>query len=133
MKKMIATVLSIILLCTACAAFAEQVPTDIAATGTTVGGWVPAADPTITEDVKALVEKATEGLLGVNYEPVTYLGSQLVAGTNHAILCKATVVNLNAIPTWKILYVYEDLQGNVSILNIADFDAGSLCTYGAAE
>ena len=70
-------------------------------------------------------------MLGVDYEPVTYLGSQVVAGRNHAILCKATVVAPNAVPSWKIVYLYEDLQGNVSILNIADFDAGSLCTYGA--
>ncbi len=94
------------------------------------GGWTPAADPAITDEVKALLEKGLEGLDGVSYEPVTYLGSQVVAGTNHAILCKATVLTLNAIPTWKIVYLYQDLQGNVSIMNIADFDAGSLCTYG---
>lgn len=96
-----------------------------------VGGWAPAADPTITDEIKALLDKATEGLDGVAYDPITYLGSQVVAGTNHAILCKATVLNLNAIPTWKIVYIYEDLQGNVSVMNIADFDVGSLCTYGA--
>ena len=95
------------------------------------GGWTAAADPTVTEEVKALLAKGLNGMLGVDYEPVTYLGSQVVAGTNHAILCKATVVTSNAIPSWKIVYLYEDLQGNVSIMNIADFDAGSLCTYGA--
>ena len=34
-------------------------------------------------------------------------------------------------PEWKILYLYEDLQGNVTVMNIADFDFGALCTYGA--
>ena len=95
------------------------------------GGWAAAADPTVTEEVKALLEKGLAGLTGVTYEPVTYLGSQVVAGRNHAILCKASVVNLNAIPTWKIVFLYEDLQGNVSVMNIADFDFGSFCTYGA--
>jgi len=33
-------------------------------------------------------------------------------------------------PAYVIVYLYEDLQGNVSILNVADFDIGSLCTYG---
>lgn len=95
------------------------------------GGWEAAADPTVTDEVRALLAKGLNGMVGVNYEPVTYLGSQVVAGRNHAILCQATVVVPNAVPSWKIIYLYEDLQGNVTILNIADFDAGSLCTYGA--
>ena len=105
----------------------EETETDVPR----VGGWAAAADPTVTDEVRALLARGLEGLMGVDYEPVTYLGSQVVAGTNHAILCKATVVNLNEIPTWKIVYLYEDLQGNVSVMNIADFDAGSPCTYGA--
>ena len=124
MKKLFALILSLALIL-ASAACAE------AADGPVTGGWAAAADPTVTDEVKALLEKGLEGLLGVTYEPVLYLGSQVVAGRNHAILCKASVVTLNAIPTWKIVFLYEDLEGNVSILNIADFDYGSLSTYGA--
>lgn len=124
MKKLFALILSLALIL-ASAACAET------ADGPVTGGWAAAADPTVTDEVKALLEKGLEGLLGVTYEPVLYLGSQVVAGRNHAILCKASVVTLNAIPTWKIVFLYEDLEGNVSILNIADFDFGSLCTYGA--
>ena len=36
------------------------------------GGWTPAADPTVTEERKALFEKGISGLLGVNYTPVAY-------------------------------------------------------------
>ena len=96
-----------------------------------VGGWTPAADPTVTEELQAVLDKALESLMGVHYVPVAYLGSQLVAGTNHAFLCQATVVYPDAQPRWVILYLYQDLQGNVTIMNIADFDFGSLCTYGA--
>ena len=116
--------------------FVEETPAEpepAGEAGMLAGGWNAAADPTVTDEVRALLNKGLEGLLGVSYEPVTYLGSQVVAGRNHAILCKATVVNLNAIPTWKIVYLYEDLQGNVKLMNIADFDFGALCTYGAAE
>ena len=67
----------------------------------------------------------------MNYTPVAYLGSQVVAGTNHAILCQAAAVYPDAQPYFVIVYLYEDLAGNVSILNIADFDFGSFCTYGA--
>ena len=97
---------------------------------TIAGGWTPAADPTITDEVKALLDKGMEGLVGVNYIPVAYLGSQVVSGTNHAILCQATVVYPGATPYFVIVYLYEDLQGNVSLMNIADFDVGMFCTYG---
>lgn len=95
------------------------------------GGWTPAADPAVTKDLKALFEKGLDGLIGVHYTPVAYLGSQVVAGTNHAFLCQAAVVYPDAQMEYVIVYLYEDLQGNVSILNIAGFDIGSFCTYGA--
>ena len=97
------------------------------------GGWTPSADPAVTDEIREIVDKALEGLVGVNYVPVAFLGSQVVAGTNYAVLCQATVVYPGAAPSYVILYIYRDLEGNASILNIADFDIGALCTYGAEE
>ncbi len=122
MKKLIALLLACLMLA----------GTAAAAEGLT-GGWTPSADPQVNEELKALFDMGMEGLLGVSYTPVAYLGSQVVAGTNHAFLCQATVIYPDAQPAYVIVYLYEDLQGNVSILNIADFDIGSLCTYGAEE
>ena len=103
----------------------------VSAEGMLAGGWQASEDPAVTEELQAVFDKGLEGLVGVNYVPVAYLGSQVVAGTNHAFLCQATVVYPDAVPSWKIIFLYEDLQGNVSIMNIADFDFGALCTYGA--
>ena len=86
------------------------------------GGWGAASDPTITDGIKALFDKATDGLLGVNYVPVVYLGSQIVAGYNHAILCQATTVYPGAEPRWVILYLFEDLDGGVTVTNIMDLN-----------
>ncbi len=121
MKKLI--VLILLVLMVASSAVAE---------GPLCGGWTPSADPTVTEELQALFEKGTETLTGVSYIPVAYLGSQVVAGTNHAFLCQAVTAypgSLDMIPTYAMVYLYEDLSGNVSILSIADFDIGSLCTY----
>ena len=120
MRKIISVFLALLLLCIGCAC---------AEGGGLVGGWTPAEDPAITDEVNALLEKALDGLVGVNYVPVAYLGSQVVAGTNHAILCQATAVVPDAVPAWKILYLYEDLQGNVTVLSIGDLDIGALCEY----
>ena len=93
------------------------------------GGWTPSDDPAITQDAQALFDKAMEGLVGVNYVPVAYLGSQVVAGTNHVFLAQATVVYPDARPYYVLIYLYEDLQGGVQIMNIADFDIGAMCEY----
>ncbi len=136
MILLMALMLGILTLAGAALAEGEATPSDLKPKAekrepALLGGWTPAEDPTVTEEVKTLLDKATFELLGVTYKPVAYLGSQVVAGTNHAILCQALVVSPDAQPYFVIVYVYEDLQGNVSLLNIADFDVGALCTYGA--
>ncbi len=125
MKKLIALLCALLMAASLTAALAEDGPLS--------GGWSAAADPTVTDEVRELLEKGLEGLVGVDYVPVAYLGSQVVAGTNHAILCQGTAVAPGAEPHFVIIYLYQDLEGNVSILNIADFDVGAFCTYGAEE
>ena len=121
MKKLIALILLVLMM--ASVAAAEE---------PLCGGWTPSADPTITEKLQALFEKGTDTLTGVRYIPVAYLGSQVVAGTNHAFLCRTVTAypgSLDLAPAYAMVYLYEDLSGSVSILSIADFDIGSLCTY----
>lgn len=123
MKKLIAVLAALLMLVSA--ATAED--------GLLSGGWTPSADPAVTEELQAVFDKGIESLVGVGYTPVAYLGSQVVAGTNHVFLCQTTVVYPGAQPYYTIVYLYEDLQGNVTILNIAELDVGALCTYGAEE
>ena len=121
MKKLIALILIILTLVSVAAA-----------EGPLAGGWTPSEDPTVTEERQALFDKGTETLTGVSYIPVAYLGSQVVAGTNHAFLCRAVTAypgSLEIAPAYAMVYLYEDLSGHVSILSIADFEIGSLCTY----
>ena len=123
MKKLFAVLAALLMLMSIAAA--EDGPLS--------GGWTPSVDPAVTEELQAVFDMGLEGLVGVRYTPVAYLGSQVVAGTNHAFLCQATVVYPGAEPYYTIVYLYEDLQGNVTILNIAELDVGALCTYGAEE
>ncbi len=121
MKKLFALMLALLMVISA-AAMAEPM----------CGGWTPSADPVVSEERLALFEKGMETLTGIGYIPLIYLGSQVVAGTNHAFLCQAVTAypgSLQQEPLYAIVYLYEDLSGNVSILNIADFDIGSLCQY----
>ena len=112
MKKIIAIVMAAMLLISVSAAMAEPL----------MGGWSVAENNAVTEEQKAIFDKAVEKLLGVNYEPVAYLASQVVAGMNHCFLCKATVVSPDAVPAFKLVYIYEDLEGNATVTNIADLN-----------
>ena len=85
------------------------------------GGWTPAEDfGDITVERRTVFDKGMETLLGVDYEPLAYLGSQVVAGINHVFLVKGTAVVPTRPLSYALAYFYEDLQGNVTILNIAD-------------
>ena len=117
MKKIVAMLLASLILLSAAAGVAE---------GSLSGGWNVAENTAITEENKAILEKALEKLVGVTYEPIAYLGSQVVAGLNHCFLCKATVVYPDAVPSLALVYIYEDLSGNAQITNIADFDIAEL-------
>ena len=88
------------------------------------GEFTLSDDTEVKDEIKELMEKALADSTGVNYDPIAYLGSQVVAGTNHAILCKATIVYQNTTPYYTIMYINEDLDGNVSILGYSDIELG---------
>ena len=96
------------------------------------GGWIfQISLDAMPEKVASAIIELNEILIGAKYRPIAYLGSQVVAGTNHCFLAQATLVYPGAEPTYVLIYLYENLQGEVEIMNIADFDFGAFCTYGA--
>ncbi len=87
------------------------------------GAWEKAESPEVTDEIKDLVAKATEGMDGAEYTPVAYLSSQVVAGTNHAVLCKITPIVPDAVSTYSVVTIFEDLDGNATVGNIYESEA----------
>ena len=85
-----------------------------------VGGWenVIHEAAELPTEAQAAFDKAVGRLVGVNYVPVALLSTQLVAGMNYCILCQITPVVPDGTPTWALVYVYADLQGNAEITNV---------------
>ena len=136
MRKLIAILMALTMLFGIGAACAEGEKTGEetpAVGGPAVGSWAAAENTEITPDELAVFDKATEGLMGVKYEPVLLLGTQVVAGTNYAFLCKGTVVYPDALPYWYILYVYQDVQGNVKVLDVENLELAVPSLTNAAE
>ena len=91
-----------------------------------VGGWNATESPALTEEAMEVFGKAIDGLEGVEYKPVAYLGCQVVAGMNHCILCQSKAVVPDAKPYYSLMYIYEDLSGNAEITKIVNLDLGEL-------
>ena len=87
---------------------------------TMAGGWSPVIQEAgkLPEDAQAAFDKALEKSDGATYIPVALLSTQVVAGTNYCILCQITPAVPDSVPTWALVYIYADLQGNAEIMNV---------------
>ena len=101
--------------------------------GMVASGWAHTASPEVTDELRNVFDKALDGFTGSDVKPVAYLGSQVVAGTNHCFLCQSTVVYPGAEPQYVLVYINEGLDGSAELMNIADLDIGSFCEYGGVE
>lgn len=97
---------------------------------TLVGGWQIAEVARMEMDQKEedIFNKAMEGLLGVGYEPVCVLATQVVSGTNYAYLARGTTVTATPVSNFYIIKIYEDLQGNVEQTSINQIDVTDIKT-----
>ena len=76
--------------------------------------------------------KVFESMVGASYEPIAYLGSQLVNGTNHALLCKQTLIvkeDVKAI----VLVVLNEKPGDVDGSNFSIVEIKTLVSDGGAH
>ena len=78
----------------------------------------------ITEDAQAAYDNAKASYDGTSPQPLTLLGTQVVAGTNYAFLAKGQTDTDNPRSAVQVVIVYEDLEGNAQITNINTLDMG---------
>ena len=88
------------------------------------GGWEATVETAIPQEAQEAFDTAMEGLLGVDYEAVDLLATQVVAGMNYCFLCRTKVVAPDAAPDYAFVYIYRDLKGGAEILGIQDIAFG---------
>ena len=123
MKKLFAFLLAAMMCVSLAACGKDSEDKDETESTPLVGGWTEAESTEVTDEVRNLLNKATAQLVGGTYEPIAYLSSQVVAGTNHRILCKFTPATKDPKSTYAIVTVYEDLEGNAEITQILNSEA----------
>ena len=91
----------------------------------TTGAWAindQDIQASLPDEVANAFNKATETLTGTTLEPVAYIGSQVVAGTNYMVLCRATSSTETPGATYQLAIIYADLEGNAELTSLVDFD-----------
>jgi len=85
------------------------------------GGWGDAQSIEVSDEIKTMFDKLNETLTGAQLYPIAYLESQIVAGTNHLVLCKE-IPSLydDALASYALVTVYEDLDGNAEVTQILE-------------
>jgi hypothetical protein len=89
------------------------------------GGWkIDIAVQAFPQKVASYGLPVLQDLVGVDYNAVAYLGSQVVNGINHAILVQAKVVAPDALTTLKVAVLHEKpidaIKSEFSILGFGD-------------
>ncbi len=82
------------------------------------GGWnINTSSTAMSKNAKAKAafEKVTENINGVTYEPIAVLGTQVVSGSNYAVLCRKTPSNPSAASQVVVMYIYVSLDGNAKV------------------
>ena len=74
-------------------------------------------DRALTNEDRAVFDKALEGLMGVRYEPVS-VATQVTAGTNYRFTATAAPVVPNPVSYTAHIFVYKSLSGEVELTGI---------------
>ena len=92
-----------------------------------MGGWQDNGEleNVLHDKTNTMFNRALNGITGVAYTPVCVLGTQVVAGTNYAVLAVGKSVTAQPIPHLYVINIYEDLQGNATVNNICGIDLSS--------
>ena len=93
-------------------------------TGGLSGGWEVKEDTAVTEEAQKVFDSAMPDHDRVKYDAVALLGTQVVAGTNYCFLIRTVMDEPDAQPSYQIVYIYQDLDGNVQVLEVKDIALG---------
>ncbi|WP_177214580.1 hypothetical protein [Anaeromicropila populeti] len=89
------------------------------------GGWSYNQGDVVfdkNEDVKRAFDKATDGLVGSDYEPIFYIGSQVKTGNNYAIFCSVAPVVPDAEKNFCIAYISVNFDGSAELTDDVEVD-----------
>ena len=107
-----------------------------AAQGAAVGGWQVSEDAgtnMLPQRAATAFSGALADYVGMGFNPVALLGTQVVSGTNYKFLCVGTTVTAEPTSGLYVVTVYENLDGKATVSSVERLDLNSYVTAPAAE
>ena len=86
----------------------------------TLGGWnIDEMKPCkLPQKVASGFAEVMSGVVGAEYEPVLYIGHQIVNGTNYCLLAVQTLITVDAPKRFVQMVIHEALDGTFSLKTI---------------
>lgn len=86
-----------------------------------LGGWNldEVKGCNLPQKVQSAFTAVTSDLVGADYEPICYLGSQTVNGTNYRVLAFSRAVFPNAEEKIVKMIIHEELDGSVRLQSVS--------------
>ena len=86
-----------------------------------LGGWNldEVKGCNLPQKVQTDFTAVTSELVGADYEPIAYLGSQQVNGTNYRILCLQRTVAIDAEKKIVKMIIHEELDGTARLESVS--------------
>ena len=86
-----------------------------------LGGWnlEEVKGTALPQKVQTVFTAVTSELVGAEYEPIAYLGSQQVNGMNYRILALQKLVVPNAEKRIVKMIIHEELDGSVRLVSVS--------------
>ena len=86
-----------------------------------LGGWNldEVKGCNLPQRVQTAFTAVTSELVGADYEPIAYLGSQQVNGTNYRILALMRAVTPNAEKKIVKMIIHEEIDGSVRLESVS--------------
>ena len=99
----------------------DAAPSAAAAENCISGSWKQASDPTVSETVRKMCDKAFEGLLGADYTPAAVLAERTTtSGNQYRVLCRRTVVVPGAEEEYVVVTLQRGWLGRTELLDIGE-------------
>ena len=88
---------------------------------TLLGGWNldEIKSCNLPQKVQSAFTAITGEMTGADYEPIAYLGSQVVDGTNYRVLALQKLVVPNSEKRIVKMIIHEELDGSVRLVSVS--------------
>ncbi len=88
---------------------------------TLLGGWnlEEIKGCNLPQKVQSAFTAITGEMTGADYEPIAYLGSQVVDGTNYRVLALQKLVVPNSEKRIVKMIIHEELDGSVRLISVS--------------